>query len=147
MPHITRQRRRTEKEAINLLDKDGCLTPGRRKNAIQRIRHAKQPKAEVRRILWQFRQDTIRGLVSNDNELDLSDVQEVRVRLIQRDHGIWPPHTDYLQRMELMIIRGTLTPEAFKRMAATVLDRKLFPQPLSAKLRRANSVSIKLFPL
>ena len=122
-----------------MLDRAGCLTPSRRRNAIHRIRHAKQPKAEVKRTLWRFRQDTISGLVSNDNELNLSDVQEVRVRLIHRDYGIWPPHTDFLQRMERMILQGTMTPKIFKRMAATVLDKKLFPQPLSEEWREAQS--------
>ena len=59
------RRRRTEREAIATLD--GSKLRGlRRKHALMRIRLAKQPIAEVRRIVAQFTRDAAAGNVDVD---------------------------------------------------------------------------------
>ncbi len=92
-----------------------------------RIRNAKQPKSEANRLIRRLQGELVEGVFSNDNYLDLSDVQELRVKLIRRDRGIWPPHSDYLTKMEYMILDGSMTPKVFKEMSGLALNRKRFP--------------------
>ena len=121
---LTPRRRRTIKSAIELLDRELRLSPDKRQQYIQLIRRASQPKREARRLIEQHRKNLARGLVSDEKEIDLSDVQEVLVRLIRRDLGICSPHTNYLRRMERIILMDGMTRQEFELMAGTVLGMK-----------------------
>ena len=118
----TPRRRRTIKSAIELLDRELRLPHARRRQCFQRIRGARQPKREARRLIEQHRKQLARGLVNG--EVDLSDVQEVLVKLIRRDLGICSPHTHTLRRMERIILKKGMTKQEFERMAGTVLGMK-----------------------
>jgi len=95
---------------------------------------ASQPIAEAKRIVVQHKTDRHGLELVRDREVDLSDVQELRVKLIRRDKGIWSPHTDYLYRMERDILTKGMTKGEFKRRSATVLKME---QPLNKKFRNA----------
>jgi hypothetical protein len=73
------------------------------------------------------------GLVDGP-EIDLSDVQELRTKLIRRDYGIWSPHTDYLHRMEKDILSGDMDLVEFKRRASVLLNME---QALSKEFLKA----------
>lgn len=136
-PPIARQRKRTIRNAVNLLDQAVSIPPGRQRSSfLDRIRNAKQPNVEAKRIIAQVRREAAKGCCANDNALDLSDVQELRVKLIRRDKGIWPPQSDYLHRIERMILEGTMSTTKFQEMAGLVLNKKQFPQVLSADFQR-----------
>ena len=130
---LSPRRRRTINKAIEKLDRDYRLPPGERVRAIRRIKGAKQPAREAQRIIEHRRKKAVQDI--GEDQIGLSDVQQIRVRIIRRDHGIWPPHEDYLGRMERMVAVGEMERENFKRMAATVL--KSIPQSLSKEFRKA----------
>ena len=120
----SRQRRRTETAAIELLS-GVRLTSGERRSAIDRIRCARQPIAEAKRIVDQAdRQAMRRALQGNDARLaakvDQSDVQELRVKLIRRDGGIVEPHASLLRRLDARIAAGAMTRDEFEETAARV---------------------------
>lgn len=129
----SKQRRRTLKKAREEINK-AHLPPERRRSALARIHRAKQPVAEAKRIVQQYRTDRARVIVEPHQEIDLSDVQELRVKLIRRDKGIWSPHTDYLARMERKILAGEMTVEEFKKQSLVVLRMK---PTLSKHFRKA----------
>ena len=113
----SRRRRRTEKEAADLLDRETSLSPTRRRHALARIRKSRQPVAETRRIIAQAGRDLIAGV--GGDEIDFSDVQELRVRLILRDGGIWAPQASLLHRMDRLIATESMTRDQFEQFAAT----------------------------
>lgn len=127
----SRQRLRTEKQALALLD-EARLPAAQRLAAVERIRAARQPLAEARRIIERVRRLQLRGILEGDG-LDLSDVQELRVRLHRRDGGVWSPHADILARMERGIAAGDLDRPTFECMAATLLA---MDQAIPASQRR-----------
>ena len=94
---------------------------------------AKQPMREAKRIDKQRKKDVALRGVETGSKVDLSDAQVLLVKLIRRDKGIWPPHTDYLKRIELRIIEG-MTRAEFEDMAATLMN---MVQPLSKEFREA----------
>lgn len=117
---VSRQRKRTEQTAINMLS-ETSLSPARKRAAVVRIRNASQPLAEARRIVAQAQRDASAGVLEHDG-IDFSDVQEIRVRLIRR-HGILDrPHANLLCRMDRMIAEGNMSREAFATMAETALE-------------------------
>jgi hypothetical protein len=129
----TPRRRRTLKTARRVIN-GSTIPAGRRPSAYQRISKASQPIAEANRIVVQHKADRNGLELVRDGEVDLSDVQELRVKLIRRDKGIWSPHTDYLHRMERDILTKGMTKDEFKRRSATVLKME---QWLNKKFRHA----------
>jgi hypothetical protein len=129
----SRRRRRTLKAARDILN-GSAIPAGRRPSAYQRISKARQPVTEAKRIVDQHETDRHGLELVRDREVDLSDVQELRVKLIRRDKGIWSPHTDYLCRMERDILTKGMTKGEFKRRSATVLKME---QWLNKKFRHA----------
>ena len=126
-PAVSRQRKRTEKQALELL-KDAGILAGRRRTLAARIRAARQPVAEARRIVEAAQRDA----VPIGEGLDFSDVQEIRAKLIRRDGGLWPPQSDMLARLDWLIASGELDRDGFEQMAGVVLA---MPQALP-KLHR-----------
>ena len=126
----SRQRRRTETAAIALLD-GVCLTRGERAAAILRIRRAKQPRGQAKRIIAK----AIRKVVAvNGDGIDHADVQELRVKLIRRDGGVWSPQSLMLRRMECRIVGEGMTRQEFDDLAAAVWR---MPQVLPSGTRHA----------
>ena len=129
----TPRRKRTERAARKVIN--GSVIPARcRASAYQRISKARQPIVEAKRIVDQHETDRHGLGVLRGQEVDLSDVQELRVKLIRRDKGIWSPHTDYLCRMERDILTKGMTKGEFKQRSATVLKME---QWLNKKFRHA----------
>ena len=127
------RRKRTERNAKAILN-DAPLTDQRRRAAYRHIKNAKQPIKTATKIAERALIDVDGQEIPVGSDLDLSDVQELRVKLLRRDFGIWPPHTDYLNRMEVDILSGAMTKQEFKRRSSVLLRME---QPLSKASRLA----------
>ena len=126
------RRRRTEKTAMELIDHELHLSHARRQKCLQRISKAPQPKAEAKRIIDQHRKDMVRGLCPVEGEVDLSDAQVLRVKLIRRDKGVWLPQSTMLGKMERQIVTEGMTKAEFQDAAEALLA---IPQALPKKFR------------
>jgi len=94
----SQRRIRTEKEAVQYLnDNVSSLSSERRRSAMARIRFAKQPNVEAKRIIQKYHLDKASSIAVND-QIDLSDTEELRVRLFRRDSIIEEPHISLLER-------------------------------------------------
>ena len=129
--HKSRQRRRTEKDAVALLDGLIRLPPYERRSALKRIRTSRQPGVEARRIANHAKR---RAVIIGHDEIDLADVQELRVKLLRRDGGIWEPQASLLHQMDASIASGEMDQEVFEESAAVVLG---MAQALPKKFIRA----------
>ena len=130
----SRQRRRTEKAAIKLLDKQIRLKALRRKNAIKQIRDAKQPLTKAKQLIRHYSRSTL--YKENTGSIDLSNVQELRAKLIRRDGGIWPPQSDFLYKLEIRVIEGGITEKEFQETAAEILNVPQFLPKAFLRLER-----------
>lgn len=127
------RRIRTEQKARAII-REAPLKGDHMTEALRFVRGAKQPVREARRIV-QRALTTKNGMeVPIGAELDLSDAEELKVKLIKRDLGIWPPHSNYLLRIMKDIISGSITKAEFERRSAVLLGME---QPLSKKFRVA----------
>lgn len=97
---------------------------------------SKQPVVEAKRIVDQDKTDRHGLELVRGREVDLSDVQELRVKLIRRDKGIWSPHSYYLHRMERDILTAGMTKDEFKRRSAVALNME---QPLKLRKKFRNA--------
>ena len=130
---LTQRRRRSERQAKSVLINAGL--DGR--HLIEAMRHLRSEKQPIRRAR-QIAERTMtnrKGIkVPVNAKLDLSDVQELKAKLIKRDFGIWSPHSDYLRRILEDILSGNITKAEFERRSAVLLD---MAQPLSEDFRKA----------
>ena len=116
------RRIRTEKEALKYLnDNAPNLLGDRRQSASARIRSAKQPNVEAKRIVEKLRLEKYSEVAANDR-VDLSDVQELRVRLFRRDGGVTEPHSSLLLKLEIDILTVGVSPQEFKRHSALIMS-------------------------
>ncbi len=129
----TPRRKRTLQEAKRLVD-GSSLPINKRRYAYRSLRRAKQPVREAKRIVQRYEADKHKLNKEPLRAVDLSDVQELRVTLIQRDLGIWPPHTDYLRRMELDILTIGMTWDEFERRSVEAMKME---QALEKAFRKA----------
>lgn len=130
----SRQRRRTEKSALSLLDESLELPAARRLKALQRIRSAVQPAREVRKIIGEEL-----GQLAREIPIDHSDVQELRVKLTARDLTLCPEQECRLRRLDFMVAKG-VSRSTFDREAMSSL---LMPNSLPLQHRkdeRANAL-------
>jgi hypothetical protein len=114
----SRQRLRTERKALDFLSSKLDLPPARRLKARHRIRSAKQPAREARRIISESLGH------ANDNlkaGLDHSDVHELRVKLLRKDLVLCPEQSDWLNRLDRQIAAGTITRAGFDTQAENLL--------------------------
>ncbi len=115
------RRRRTEPEAIALLDGAKGLSGMVRRHAVVRVRDAKQPVAEARRIVDHLAREAAAGIVQGD-AIDFSDVQELRVKIIRRDRILDQPQAMLLARMDRKIALEGMTKTEFGRFAAILFS-------------------------
>ena len=113
----SRQRKRTERIAIEYLDRNLSLPPGKRRKELVKIRAAKQPKRAAINIIKRHNAD---GLSVNSETVDLSSAQELIVKLIRRDGGIYEPQASLVRRLELDIIGG-ISRDEFTKAAAVII--------------------------
>jgi hypothetical protein len=142
----TARRKRTEKEAVQYFnDNTPQMRPEDRKTAKARIRFATQPNVEAQRIVDQANKAKIRSIVVAD-EIDLSDVQVLRVQLIRRDGLVSSPHLEMLASLERNIVTNGVTGEEFKQRAAYILSiESAVPeniQRLEKKFNRLNQIEV-----
>ncbi len=117
----SRQRKRTEKAAVDLLDREVRLSRIGRESAISRLRRAKQPTVEAKRIIAQAKRRAVAGQARNAHDgIGHADVQELRVRLIRRDGGIWEPQASLLREIDVRLATRGMTPKEFHERAALV---------------------------
>src|SRR5512134_961099 len=128
---LSRARRKAIKEALATLDGSVRLTPSRRHYAVHRIQQARSPKGEVKRLIRGY----LQGAVAVSNQPDLSDAEEVRVRLIRRDHWLDPQVCRLLGALDRAVARGLAHPE-FQRRVAVILQLK---PAMPAAWRRAEA--------
>lgn len=127
-PAKSRQRKRTIRSALSKLD--GLkLSPSQRRECREKIEQARQPGREADRLIqWIQSQASKTG----DDQPDLSDVQELHVKLCRRDGGVWPPQSRMLADLERAVIDG-LDRETFDNAAAGIWS---LPQALPASFRK-----------
>jgi hypothetical protein len=126
------RRRRTLKKAFEIVDK--IYRPGeRRREAYESIRRSKQPVRRARLIAKDFLKEQSNIPINMDTDVNLSDVQELTVKLIRRDFGIWSPQREYLMKIERTIVTVGMTREVFETEAATLWS---IPQILPKKFRQ-----------
>jgi hypothetical protein len=130
----SRQRQRAEQAAIRLLDAAVRWPAQQRGAALQRIRRAKRPTVEARRIIAAHQRHEARRVVGDHDTIGYADVQELRVRFIRRDGGIWDPQASLLRDMDKRITSGGMTVEEFEGSAAAVWT---MPQVLPEGAREA----------
>ena len=122
-PAARSRRKRIEREAIQLLD-GVRLTPSRRKWAISRIREARRPTVEARRIVAQAAR---RAVELEVDDIGHSEVQELRARIIRRDGLLDIPPAMLLARMDRIIATFGMTKDAFAQLATLLFSEALKP--------------------
>ena len=132
------RRRRTERLAIALLDDAQRLSGAARDHAIGRIRLAKQPVAEAKRIVSHPARKAVTG-IAQANAVDFSNVQELRVRIIRRDLILDSPQAMYLARMERDIATKGMTGSEFQRRAELLMSEPMKPVLTLEERRRAKA--------
>ena len=136
----SQRRIRTEKEAVQYLnDNVSSLSSERRRSAMARIRFAKQPNVEAKRIIQKYHLDKASSIAAND-QIDLSDTEELRVRLFRRDSIIEEPHISLLESLERDIIICGMTTHEFKRRSSHILS---IPSALPKRMRQAEMEYLK----
>ncbi|WP_442577704.1 hypothetical protein ACSBOB_19270 [Mesorhizobium sp. ASY16-5R] len=110
----SRQRQRTEAEAVKLLDRSTDLPPLRRVKLVKRIRGARQPLREAKRVISEIL------IGSVDDRIDFSDVQELRVKLLRRDISLDPSQVEKLRELDRMAAKGCSKAD-FERVATALL--------------------------
>jgi hypothetical protein len=131
---LSRARRKAIKEALASLDGSVRLTPSRRHYAVHRIQQARSPKGEAKRLIRGYLQGA--SVIAPSSQPDLSDVVEVHVRLIRRDHWLDPQVRRLLGALERAVARG-LTCAEFQRQVADVVQLK---PTMPAAWRRAEAM-------
>ncbi len=128
------RRRRTERDAISLLDR---LKGFDRRRAVERVRSAKQPVAEAQRILARIARNEVAGHVVDD-VVGHADVQELRAKIIRRDYMLDQPQAQLLARMDRMIASDGMTKDEFAKFATALLSEAMRPAlPLSVRREAA----------
>jgi hypothetical protein len=118
-PMIPR-RRRTIKNAQAMLDRELNLNATEKRQAMLRIRNARQPKREAERIINHHQSKAASSTLGHNGTLDLSNVRELEVILVRRNHIIEPVQGAMLNRLACNVARGDVSPAKF-RAEATVL--------------------------
>lgn len=113
----SRMRLRSERSAVKYLDEHIVLPHKRRQKARGRIRSSLRPLVEAKKIIREFYLGT-----NEHHKLDFSDVQELRVKLIRRDHTLCPEQVDWLNRLDRRIAKGDITQSDFRNEAAMLLE-------------------------
>lgn len=103
--------------------------PGRfqgRANAIDRIRRAKLPGYEAKRLVAHYERQgvNLEGATEADAPVDHSDAQEIKATLLRRDKFLDQPQAMMLARMDKMIAAGNIDRETFNAMASRVIKMK-----------------------
>lgn len=126
LTNLSRRRRRTLSEAIEITARAG-LQGKALQEAENAIFKAAQPKAEARRRVQFHHQQKLKRAISFESNLDLSDVQELKVRLIRKYGVLYESDAQMLalKRMELDIASGTMTKNQFQTRSIAVLKMEI----------------------
>jgi hypothetical protein len=144
-PAARSRRKRTEREAIKLLDAVH-LSPSRRQWAITRIRNARQPNVEARRIVEHAEREMAAILAGRldpngeveDTPIELADVQELRARIIRRDGMLDQPQAMLLARMDRQVATKSMTEDESTKLTTALFSEAMRPAlPLSVRREAA----------
>jgi len=117
----TPRRRRTIKDAEAALGRELNLSPMEKRQAMLRVRRARQPKREARRIIDHYQSRVVGDVCRRDGDVDQSDLEEIVAALLRRDGVICPPQSTMLNSLGRRIAEGSLTPAQFRVNAAALL--------------------------
>lgn len=93
-----------------------------RRDAIQRIRSAKLPLREAKRLVVHFHKKGIGDPNAHDEgAVDFSDVQELRVKIQRKYNMVDQPQSLLLHRMDKLIAADQLTREEYNRLATMAI--------------------------
>ena len=139
----SRSRRRTESAAIELLF-EVRLAPAQRRSAIDRIRRAPQPTAEAKRIVAHAAREAVRRALNGNDlrpgaEVDHSDVQELRAKIIRRDGAIVEPYASLLRQLDGRIASDGVSRREFEEVASSLWA---MPQALPKKKIQSENTEI-----
>ena len=111
-------------------------------HAERRIFNARQPRAEAKRLLAYHEREKARKTIPVKHEIDLSDVQELRVRLIRKFGALYPsdPQVILLTKIERQVAEGMMTKRKFQILAATLMKMTL---PTSDRARRKEELRLQ----
>ncbi len=129
----SRQRRQSEKAALDHLRKHK-LRPGEWESAVRRIRRAPRPVTEAKRIIARAQRAAVDALFDHD-DIDLSDVQELRAKYIRRHGLIDQPQGFLLARMDEQIVKSCMTKAEFAHFSAALFSEAMKPA-LPTRIRR-----------
>ena len=95
--------------------------------AEERIFNAKQPKAEAKRLVKYHEREKSKRNTPLETEVDLSDAQELRVKLIRKLGCLYrsDPQAMLLGKIELKIADGTMTKASFQKLTAAALKMEI----------------------
>ena len=127
------QRRQSEKAALDLLKK-ARLRPGEWESAVRRIRRAPRPLTEAKRIIARAQRAAVDEQFDHD-DIDLSDVQELRAEYIRRYGLIDQPQGFLLARMDEQIVKSCMTKAEFAHFSAALFSEAMKPS-LPERVRR-----------
>ena len=123
----SRQRRRTEHKAVEVLDGAKAQLGGPRwQHAVSRIRRAKQPVVEARRIIARLDRDAAVGNVDIEvidrvgGTIGYDDVQELRAQVIWRDGKLGNARRTLFSGMDRQIATRGMTRVEFHEAASRV---------------------------
>lgn len=124
-------KRRQERYVKPALDYFRGEMPGTFKGrswATHRIRDARQPMTEARRLVEWFRRQDIADTVDAD-DIGFDSVQEIRTRIVRRDGIVDRPQAMLLARMDRLIATGEMDRAKYDKLAGAVLAMPLaFPK-------------------
>lgn len=158
-PARSRQRSRTERAALLHLNAHCPVRSDAAalKHARNRIKAAKQPAREVRKVLAEMHRlreeeiaATCRSLTGSSANCssvgalheglpDHSDIQELRVKLLRRDRWLDPLAMGVLASLDADAARGTLTWQRLDAAAARLIDERGLPPVMPAAWRKAEA--------
>ena len=120
---VSKVRRRAVNEALALID-EVRLPRGRRRHVADRIRQARSPRAEAKKLIAGY----LRASIAIRAEApDFSDVQELRVKLIRRDYWLDPQVSRLLTDLDRAVVRGLTRAEFHRRAELIVKLRPTLP--------------------
>ena len=147
-PAARSRRKRLEREAIKLLD-TVRLTPSRLQWAINRIRDARQPTVEAKRIVKRAERERAAILAGRldaagkveDNPIQFADVQELWARIIRRDGMLDQPQAMLLARLDDRILENGMTVDEFTKITTALFSEAMKPA-LPERVRQESKTGI-----
>ena len=132
----SRQRKRSENAAVAHLKKSIHLSVYDRRAGEARIRGAKRPMVEAKRMIANYQ----KRAVEIDGGPKSADVEDLRRRLLSRDYLIDTPQQGLLHRLRVMVAEGCTKAE-FEKLAGIIWSME---PALPEEMRKAEVERLRL---